>query len=366
MNTNTISPDLLHKGSADDVLICRPRAALPLYLEEAVAASCAPGPVLANYVACDTAGRKLPLPQERKSPVGNSPLNPAGADASWNTVRALPYQIAAPYLLEKNGAAGQDGSRLNHELEKFCESVSAVRRSSSFEFINDADNYFFYRKAHEHVPGTMFIEAARQAVYHHLYRYTRHERGAVTVSLNQLTANFYAYAELMYPIELVVDDLSQGDPSLPKNLYYRVAFYQRQNVFAIVDTKATVIDIPLFEKTRNIFIFSDDWFAPISQSKLTCTITAADGRSSGVTLLGLGKNGCITTSPEIATHSAKSMHIRYDGKLGFSTSVKVRQQGQHSSWDFLDLSFGDLQTISDIVKRGFIHLDTAARSALEG
>ena len=37
---------------------------------------------------------------------------------------------------------------------------------------NDTKNYFFYRKHHEHVPGIMLMEVARQAMYAQFYKYS--------------------------------------------------------------------------------------------------------------------------------------------------------------------------------------------------
>lgn len=307
MNITTISPDILHKGSDDDVLIGSPKPALPLGHFE------------------------IPADVQKKNP----------PDAVLK-VKALPYQIHG--MAEAAVAAA-------------CEGTPAIERSSSFQFINNADNYFFYRKAHEHVPGTMFIEAARQAVYHHLYTHTNHKRGKVTVSVNELNASFSSYAELMYPIELVVDNMAPSDTASPKKIHFRVSFYQRQVLFATIDTKATVIDIALFEKTRNIFIYADDWFAPITQSKLACTINGAP-----VTLLALGKSGCITSQ---CASTGGTLNIVYEGKISFTTQVSSRGQGQNARWEFGDVGFDGLQHTSDMIKRGFVHLDQAALSALE-
>lgn len=254
------------------------------------------------------------------------------------------------------------GADLGHAVTALHEAIPARQRSSSFQFINEADNYFFYRKSHEHVPGTMFIEAARQAVYHHLYSHTDHVRGEVTVSLNELNSKFFAYAELMYPIELVVDNLIPSDTFLPKKIHYRVAFYQRQTLFATIDTKATVIDIRLFEKTRNIFINSDDWFSPIKQSTVSCSISDNGGRKSDIALMGLGKSGCITTSTDF---DATCIKISYGGTLSFSSHIRSRKQSQYSTWEFLDMNFNTLQNISDMIKRGFVHLDETALKALQ-
>jgi hypothetical protein len=364
MNNDTISPDILHKGSADDVLICAPKFAVPLYLNEATIESNAHSPFLRNYVPCANQHSKFAVSPNllAKGAMDGAFANGVEADDDWSKVRALPWQIVAPHLLKETDA-GTDN--LKQALAALCESIPAIRRSSSFQLINDANNYFFYRKEHEHVPGTMFIEAARQAVYHHFYHHTTHARGAVTVSLNELNASFFAYAELMYPIELVVDNISPTDSSSPTKIHVRVAFYQRQKLFATVDTKATIIDIRLFEKTRNIFIYSDDWFEPIKQSKLVCTISDKHGRKSDVRLMGLGKNGCVTTNPGTDLIDPVALHVSYQSKFSFVGNIRAVRQGNHSTWDFQAVDFNGLQNISDMIKRGFVHLNDTALDALK-
>ncbi|MGB8923744.1 MAG: AfsA-related hotdog domain-containing protein [Pseudomonas sp.] len=356
MNNDCISPDLLHKGSADDVLICAPRDALPLYLDETLIEANGHNPLVRNYALSANQQRRFEIAPDLQK---KSRMDGVGADDEWNKVRALPYQIVAAQL----GAAQAKGDNLEFAVAALCESIPPIRRASSFRFINNADNYFFYRKAHEHVPGTMFIEAARQAVYHHLYHHTDHARGAVTVSVNELNSSFFAYAELMYPIELVVDNMTPSDATSPKKIHLRVAFYQRQALFATVDTKATVIDMPLFEKTRNIFIYSNDWFAPLQPLTLACTLSDKQGRRAEVQLLGLGKSGCVTTASDLP--DPVSLNIVYDSKFSFTAGIRRVGQGEHSSWEFAEVDFNGLQVISDMIKRGFVYLDEPALAALK-
>jgi len=357
MTNESISPDLLHKGSADDVLICAPRIALPLQMDEAVLQAAEQDVLARRYSGGSGSRRTFELTPEvqKKSRIGG-----IEADDEWGRVRALPYQIVTPVLLQDPAAEASP----EQTVAAACESLAASRRASSFRFINNADNYFFYRKSHEHVPGTMFIEAARQAVYHHLYHHTGHARGDVTVSVNELNASFFAYAELMYPIELVVDNMTPTDSASPRKIFFRVAFYQRQTLFATIDTKATIIDIRLFEKTRNIFIQASDWFAPIHASKLACSINDGQGRKAEVELLGLGKSGCVTTLPDLEVVDSATLHLSHEGKFEFTGAIRRSGNGRHASWEFPTLGFDDLQTLSDMIKRGFVYLDEAALAAL--
>lgn len=57
---------------------------------------------------------------------------------------------------------------------------------SSYRVMNDTCNYFFYNKPHEHVPGLMLIEVARQAMYHYFYSHSGYLRGDVSISIKDL------------------------------------------------------------------------------------------------------------------------------------------------------------------------------------
>ncbi|WNC88087.1 AfsA-related hotdog domain-containing protein [Paraburkholderia sp. FT54] len=275
-------------------------------------------------------------------------------DEHWESIKAIPFQAITPRL--SNAPTADKGER--DTLADLPDELSNLHLrgcgSSSFELINTGQHYFFYRKLHEHVPGTMLIEAARQAVYHHLYNHTTHARGHITVTLSELNARFFGYAELMYPVELVVDDLDQTPHSKPKNIHYRVSIYQRQTLLATIDTKAPIIDIGLFERIRNVLLFDDNWFAPLDSRKLNCFVVTHNGTRHPVSPLAISRAGCVTAlSSEIDTN-ATSLHVELDGMTSLTLPVATCEKITPAlTWTFAELSAKELLSLSEIIKRAF-------------
>ncbi|MFM0643885.1 AfsA-related hotdog domain-containing protein [Paraburkholderia bryophila] len=361
MILNDIPPQLLHKGSADDVLIHRYRPAPPLYLNDTIGTASvvrADNEVLADlYVMCDEARCRLDVPlDERGHFVADASLSGGvSLDATWEMLRAVPYQVLEPWLAQKDRGS-RDSQPLDDAIARIVSAYGEERRgSSSYEMINRADHYYFYRKEHEHVPGVMLIEAQRQAVYYHLYKHTRHQRGKVTVSLNELNSAFYAYAELMYPIELVVDDLTPGNAPCPRNIHYRVSFYQRMNLIAVIDTKASVIEMTRFEKIRNIFITSDNWYMPVDQARVQCTIATRDEARSDALLLAVSETACVTRSVNIEHESVRSLVVSDAEGVTFLQDVAFdRELGDQMLWRFVNVTPDKVIDIGRVIKRGFV------------
>ncbi|WDD91541.1 hypothetical protein Bsp3421_001469 [Burkholderia sp. FERM BP-3421] len=354
MMLHEIPPQLLHKGSADDVLIHRYRPAPPLYLDETAAARIAAHPdagALADlYRPCDGRRARLDVPldahgQFRGDDAALSSRVPA--DPRWHALRGVPYQVLDARLA---------GAPLDDAAARLAAAGGdALRWSSAYEMINHADHYYFYRKEHEHVPGVMLIEAQRQAVYCHLYKHTAHQRGRVTVSLNALNSTFHAYAELMYPIELVVDDLAPGPVARPRKIDYRVSFYQRRNLIAVIDTKATVIDMAGFERIRDIFLVSDDWYAPIDAARVQCRVDT-DGVRRDAQLLGVSKAGCVTRALDLERGRVHALVVSDPEGVAFEQEVAFDRDldDGRTLWRFVNSTPDKVIDIGRVVKRGFV------------
>lgn len=368
MMLHDIPPQLLHKGSADDVLIHRYRPAPPLYLSEAVAADAAAngdtGALAARYLRCGDGRRRLDVPLDARGHyLAEAALSSSvPLDATWETLRAVPYQVLEPWLIKNGGSA----ATLDDALAQLAGACGGVERwSSSYEMINRADHYYFYRKEHEHVPGVMLIEAQRQAVYCHLYQHTRHQRGKVTVSLNELNSAFYAYAELMYPIELIVDDLMPGSAPCPRKIHYRVSFYQRRNLIAVIDTKASVIDMTGFEKIRNIFLVSDDWYAPLDSQRVRCRISTDADAPCDTQLVGVSRTACVTRSVDVEPERVRSLAVSDAEGVTFVRNVAFeRELAGQTLWRFVNPTPGTDIDIGRVVKRGFVASASAPTVAL--
>ncbi|NRA87432.1 MAG: hypothetical protein HRU28_08560 [Rhizobiales bacterium] len=130
--------------------------------------------------------------------------------------------------------------------------LSCFSTDHYFSMVNTLDNYYFYRKAHEHVPGTMFVEAARQAMYYHYYaNRPKDKRGDVTLSIKKINCEFFNYADSNYPITIRVQTTSdESDGKKSKIDRGRTCFYQNGNPIAEIEFEGVCISLKLFARMR--------------------------------------------------------------------------------------------------------------------
>ncbi|MFC3394552.1 AfsA-related hotdog domain-containing protein [Brenneria rubrifaciens] len=355
-NYNVITPKLLHKDSVDDVLLTHPRKALPARVFFT-------GINKDNF---NTKSRLAELYSINKD--GVYQLSKISKEKNENRISfdklllsrvqdksfGVPYQVldmaSAFDKMEKEPTGNID----DEEVDFFLRSNNISRCSTSFQLVNNADHYFFYRKQHEHVPGIMFMEAARQAIYYQLYTYSHHKLGRVTVSLSEMQAKFYTYGELMYPIEVVIDDLTESDSLLPGEVFYATSFYQQGKLIARITTRAPVISIDKFKLARNVFLLGDGDFEPLHKSPLVTMITGQDLSQNIVNLKKVSSIGCVTTEPKKQNIEKAIITFIYDKSICFSTSIyRIGNVEEGICWSFERIEYEELEKLKEMIKRGF-------------
>lgn len=120
-----------------------------------------------------------------------------------------------------------------------------------------SDHYYFYKKDHEHIPGVMSIEVARQAGYAYFYPYKEgFDKGEITISLSKMNMEFFDYAQSNYPIRVMVEDISEHTElgtlrtKRVERLGMRMTMFQRQKVINIFDNYGVAIDLKIFDEIR--------------------------------------------------------------------------------------------------------------------
>ncbi|TMP39176.1 hypothetical protein CWB96_13865 [Pseudoalteromonas citrea] len=353
-----ILPKLLHKHLADDVLLTDPLKVLPgRFVSQATSKSNDPVINTLNslYIISENNEYVLRMPVSSDEKLGLS-FGVVLDEAKNEKMRAVPHQVLAELAETLPSDSSEYLDYSDKAITAFLEHHGVERHSSSFQFINDADHYFFYRKPHEHVPGIMLLEAARQAIYYQLYTHSDHELGKVTVSLSELKATFFNYAELMYPIEVVIDDLTATDTLKPKEVLYSVSFCQRGRVLARVDSLAPVIALKRFQLARNARLFDDeDRFSPVTAAPITALLTHANGEQSLISLNEVSLNGCNTSNPSVSLGDEGYVTVLYGNKLHFHTKASCKFVTDRSvEWVFDKVSFEQKELLREIIKRGFI------------
>ncbi|UQZ12937.1 hypothetical protein M8G38_04995 [Providencia stuartii] len=347
---NEIPPKILHKSSSDDVLLMNPRRAIPIKIESSK-----------NKLNYGDNKCLLECLYEKQGGDIYSFYNGLNSDFLNNHVLKMkseginfgvPYQILDSII---NSNDCENKVDVDDEVSKFSKLLSNNNNSTSFQFINNAEHYFFYRKQHEHVPGIMFMEAARQAIYYQLYNNTHHKLGEVTVSLTEMKANYYTYAELMYPIEVIVDDLENSGSLLPNEVFYGISFYQRGNLIAYIKIKAPVIPMHKFTLARNAYLMGDSNFLPLEHSPLVALITDHDLNQSIVSLKSINISGCVTSNVKNHRTEKAILTLIYDKSICFSTSIyKLKSEIGTTTWSFERVDYEELEKLKEMIKRGFI------------
>lgn len=355
MKNFVITPKLVHKDSADDVLISHSRPALPLQIEKNTLyqwEQVGLGRLSALYHPHEQNSELLRLTLSNSNQGLTSFFGKTiSLDPAWEPHRALPYQIIEEEL------AAQQLENICADIKETDYSIAELFRSTSYQMINQADHYFFYRKDHEHVPGIMLIEAQRQAVYAHVYTMTQHVRGDVTISLDQLHCEFYGYVDLMYPLELVVDDRQPERHPRAKKITYRVTFFQRGKLVAIIDSVVNIIDMNQFKRFRNLFMYEkgEHRYAPIHANKVHCILIDTKNREYCAECISLSRDKCMMTyNDDVPIDNIFTIKVNSNG-LTFSSTIELESHsGKNAVWRFPLLNQEQLGNLGAIIKRGFI------------
>ncbi len=153
-----------------------------------------------------------------------------------------------------------------HELSSVTDLMPCDERPSRYymNMINDLSNYFFYRKHHEHVPGIMLLEVARQAIYAQTYRTSSFKRGEVTLTIKKINCEFEGYTDANYPVVVCVETTTSDDEYRDTGLERRTArFYQSGRFMAMVDIVGVPIKMKIFKRLRTVKPNPLHWFVPV-------------------------------------------------------------------------------------------------------
>lgn len=345
-----IEPKMLHKHLSDDVLISDPKMLMPISFElnKKLSSEKIEKKIKSLYVEKSERNYRFKRIEIGKG-VAGIPFSDILDDDEKIKGRGIPYDVAEIVRDCLNEDIYEEGIDVNEILEE----IGLKKKSTGFRFINKADHYFFYRKSHEHVPGIMLLEAARQAIYYQLYSSSEYKPGEVTVSLSELNAKFYAYAELMYPIEVVVDDLTEGDISRPKKLRYCISFFQNGYLIAEVESIAPVIGINKFKKARNACLIKNEVFYPLLKAKLV-NVVSINEKKYLVNLEEISKEYCLISGLDEFGDGSIDLSIIYENSICFTSKVKkILHKDGLFLLKFENSEYMQIENMKEIIKRGF-------------
>lgn len=290
-----VAKDIVHKGHDDDVLIYDAHHLLPAWLPAAIVQQANLDPVELEIVnqayRLDSERlvlRSLPTIIDLEE-LEQSDLSDCLPELLTNYEKATDHLIlSGVWVLESTEAklarlpgCGNGLSlaqrRQVHDVLKTLDGYPQ-QGLLYFTLFNDTANYFFYRKHHEHVPGLMLIEAARQAMYAQFYEHSGYTRGEVSISIVDLLSSFPRYTESSFQVDVLVGDYEGMAQPRARKVDKRARFFQRGELVADIRLHGEVIKMPVFKRMRNINIDPACWFRPLKGIRHEVLVHLDSGR----------------------------------------------------------------------------------------
>lgn len=377
---------MIHKEHLDDVLVSNIRSELPTWLPvdalETEDLSPQERDLLArHYVAADLPGvtgqrlmrRSVPatLPADLLDAEGFEWAREYYKDCDGTLVldaKYIPEQLEEALSAHCLETAQRISAADRHRIALLTDKMPCNLRSDrhAMTMINDLENYFFYRKHHEHVPGIMLVEVARQAVYAQYYRTSPHKRGEVTLSIKTLNCEFDDYVDSNYPVTVVVDTQDVTEELDTGTFDRRQArFYQRGRQVALVDIIGAPIKMKLFKRLRNVKPEPGDWFVPVKGFSPSVMFRDESGKRIDGKLRKVSQSGMdIVFAQQPAAHAPLEFVISVEG-IGYIDgkvkphALQTSPDGVIGRVDMLDLSLDCKRKWLEAIKN-YSHLDPVA------
>lgn len=314
-----VTPFLVHKDYEDDVLICNERGALPCWLKTewllSAALSSEELAIIRRFYwpAEDWPAFFRPTVEAGMLYLCCVPPRIAAELAAVAEQGALATRLAAHYVASAEGYTLSSAyldecdqiALMNgvlprkHQLNDFDRLLlsSALDRLDGLvrprqlylSMVMDTRNYFFYRKHHEHVPGMMLLEVARQAMYAFFYRFSQLQRGQVSLSITSMDVSFQAFVDANYPVRLLVQE--QGSGICKSEVHLAATLYQRNQPVAVVSLSAHIIAMKLFRRLRLVRPLESSRFLPEKNISSSIIFRGRNGESHDGRLLDLSAGG---------------------------------------------------------------------------
>lgn len=318
---------LVHKEHDDDILIINGRNAIPVYIDDSLLEpplidGHAIEQLRKHYVPCSVVpGRYvlkgipsfISLSKKQFYEVDGECLELLGKHYEKTNDG---YVLRSQYINEieesilartfsdlANIVDESDRLAISKILELPCEATRPMVYYANM--FNDTKNYFFYRKHHEHVPGIMLMEVARQAMYAHFYQCRSHRREDITLSIDSFRMSYLNFTESNYPVRIMVEDISppanEGDAKDDRSIQRggsRATFYQRNKPVATAEISATLVKVNLFKRLRRCTTDKSHRFFPIKNFSKLVLVTDRSGKKFEAQVVNLSLAGLRLSFPK--------------------------------------------------------------------
>lgn len=377
-----VPPRLIHKDHDDDILVSNMRSDIPTWVHpEALSRldlSAEEQSLLhAHYEADELPdGQRVFVRTSVPPLLSRDTADLPGFDwvADYYTVTSRGLRLDAKFIpehLEEKLAALGSGQTprispaTRSRLAKITDRLACNLRTDrqNFCMINDLKNYFFYRKHHEHVPGIMLIEVARQAMYAQIYRSAQFKRGDVTITIKSMSCEFDDYVDANYPVMVSVDPVDVPEEARTGPFEGRQAeFYQRGKRVACINIVGLSITMKLFRRLRNTKPEPDDWFVPIKGFAPSVLFHDPSGKRIEGKLRRVSETGMDIVFPKQPQADAPLTFVICIDGIGYvdgkaqPRALSVEPDGVAGQLDMFDMSLDGKRKWCEAIKN-YSHLD---------
>ncbi len=154
-----------------------------------------------------------------------------------------------------------------HAVKEIISALSDDAVVNSYMLLNNTKDLYFYKKNHEHIPGMMLIEAARQAAYDYVYKYSGYVFKSVSISMSKIDVDFFDYSISSYPVEILFSHRDKLRRQKPKKIEKQAWFYQRGRLTGTFYLEGGIIPMTIFPQMRNEKYPKEHLFFPFKDNR---------------------------------------------------------------------------------------------------
>ena len=216
----------------------------------------------------------------------------------------------------------------------------------------NTNHFYFYKEPHEHVPGIMLVEMARQAVYHYTYSATEHHRGDITISMTVLDVEFERYIESAYPLEILIYQSDMLFRPRPRTIDKTMVFFQNGKKAAQARIAGSVISSHIFKRLRTLNSPESHWFFLSSRVSHYVLLSNSNGKYKQAVLYQISISGIqIIENNDCFEYSSATLYLENDGFMKLDLETTATAHDTIVELNFKPLTSQQSYQLKEIIKR---------------
>lgn len=244
---------------------------------------------------------------------------------------------------------------IDNNDKKIISNIQSAAIVHSYFLFNNIKNQYFYKKSHEHVPGMMLIEAARQAVYDYVYSTSGHVFKEVSISMTNLEVNFLGYTVSSYPVELLFSHKDYVRRFKPKTIEKKAWFYQRGKLTGTFCLIGGIIPMSIFPRLRNENYLKALNFYPFDENMKLKVLSDENSEVLHKKIICLSLTGIIIENDGTNMHNVSNVVLMDKHEFSIKKHEIKEEDNNCLSLLFDNLSKSQLLTLNNIINTSFYH-----------